>query len=147
MRLWSLHPKYLDTRGLVAVWREALLAQAVLGGRTRGYLRHPQLIRFRESESPLSAIATYLWGIHEEACVRGHCFDAGRIDRGCYIGTIPVTKGQLLYEWAHLRAKLELRAPSWLDGIRGIRRPQHHPLFRVVEGPVAEWERMRNQSE
>ncbi|HEU5178767.1 MAG TPA: pyrimidine dimer DNA glycosylase/endonuclease V, partial [Burkholderiales bacterium] len=32
MRLWSLHPKYLDARGLVALWREALLAQAVLRG-------------------------------------------------------------------------------------------------------------------
>jgi hypothetical protein len=29
-RIWSLHPKYLDARGLVALWREGLLAQAVL---------------------------------------------------------------------------------------------------------------------
>jgi hypothetical protein len=41
---------YLDGRGLVALWREALLAQAVLRGRTRGY-RHPQLARFRSREN------------------------------------------------------------------------------------------------
>lgn len=43
MRLWSLHPQYLDAKGLVALWREGLLAQAVLAGQTRGYKRHPQL--------------------------------------------------------------------------------------------------------
>ena len=37
MRLWSLRPKYLDSQGLVALWREGLLAQAVLRGKTRGY--------------------------------------------------------------------------------------------------------------
>jgi hypothetical protein len=33
MRLWSLHPEYLDANGLVALWREALLAQAFLQGK------------------------------------------------------------------------------------------------------------------
>ena len=36
MRLWSLHPRYLDAKGLVALWREGLLAQAVLKGQTKG---------------------------------------------------------------------------------------------------------------
>lgn len=37
MRLWSIHPRYLDTKGLVALWRETLLlAQAVLFGNTKG---------------------------------------------------------------------------------------------------------------
>ena len=48
MRLWSVHPLHLDRQGLTACWREALLAQAVLAGRTRGYRAHPQLERFRE---------------------------------------------------------------------------------------------------
>jgi len=30
MRLWTIHPKYLDRQGLLALWREALLAQKVL---------------------------------------------------------------------------------------------------------------------
>jgi hypothetical protein len=67
MRLWSLHPKYLDARGLVALWREGLLAQAVLRGRTNGYVHHPQLERFRAESSPLGAIADYLRGVHGEA--------------------------------------------------------------------------------
>ena len=52
MRLWTLHPRYLDARGLVALWREALLAQKVLRGKTRGYRAHPQLQRFREQADP-----------------------------------------------------------------------------------------------
>ncbi|MGP1680491.1 MAG: pyrimidine dimer DNA glycosylase/endonuclease V [Giesbergeria sp.] len=36
MRLWSLHPQYLDSKALVALRREGLLAQAVLAGLTRG---------------------------------------------------------------------------------------------------------------
>src|SRR5665213_874155 len=56
MRLWTLHPRYLDAQGLVAAWREALLAQKVLEGATRGYTRHPQLIRFQSHPKPLEAI-------------------------------------------------------------------------------------------
>ena len=67
MRLWSLHPRYLDRAGLVALWREALLAQAVLRGATRGYRRHPQLVRFRSHPDPEGAIAAYLEGICREA--------------------------------------------------------------------------------
>lgn len=37
MRIWSLHPSYLDAKGLVALWRETLLAQKVLLGATVGY--------------------------------------------------------------------------------------------------------------
>lgn len=33
-----MHPRYLDAKGLVALWREALLVQAVLRGETRGQL-------------------------------------------------------------------------------------------------------------
>ncbi len=40
MRLWSLHPKYLDVKGLVRAWREGLLARKALGGETKGYRNH-----------------------------------------------------------------------------------------------------------
>jgi hypothetical protein len=143
MRLWTLHPRYLDARGLVALWREALLAQAVLSGQTRGYTRHPQLIRFRESSSPAAAIASYLIAVHAEAARRGYCFDAAKIAlAGCAepVAPITATRGQLSYEWAHLRTKLCNRAPAWLAGIGPRRRPVTHPLFRIVPGPVAAWE-------
>ena len=68
MRLWTLHPKYLDAKGLVALWREALLAQKVLRGATKGYRHHPQLLRFSNSKNPPAALAAYLKAVHEEPC-------------------------------------------------------------------------------
>lgn len=140
MRLWTLHPKYLDARGLVALWREALLAQAVLKGLTSGYTRHPQLNRFRSSASPLESIACYLQAVYTEATSRGYCFDITKIAATSSVESMLVTRGQLDYEWAHLAAKLRVRAPSWLAKFEPISRPATHPMFRVVPGPVAEWE-------
>jgi pyrimidine dimer DNA glycosylase len=146
MRLWTLHPKHLDARGLVAVWREALLAQAVLRGRTRGYTRHPQLDRFRASPRPIASIAAYLRAIHEEAARRGYSFDEGRIARGGRKGEpdrISATRGQLRYEWRHLRDKLRRRDRAWLGRLRKVRRPDPHPLFRLGPGDAEAWERRR----
>lgn len=140
MRLWSLHPKYLDVRGLVALWRESLLAQAVLAGRTDGYTCHPQLIRFRNSPSPLESIACYLRVVHGEATRRGYTFDETKITASSGAEAIAVTRGQLDYEWEHLKGKLQGRAPSWLTGLEHDCRPEVHPLFYIVPGPVAEWE-------
>src|SRR5436309_1534224 len=109
MRLWTLHPRYLDARGLVALLREALLAQAVLRGRTKGYTRHPQLRRFQAQDSPVAGIAAYLRAVQEEAERRGYRFDASRISRASWRGTIDCTVGQLEYEWLHLRQKLAVR--------------------------------------
>jgi hypothetical protein len=130
----------LDARGLVALWREALLAQAVLKGQTHGYTRHPQLIRFRNASSPLESIASYLQAIRAEAARRGYRFDMTKIDSFGCVETIAVTRGQLDYEWAHLKAKLNLRAPSWLAGLAPSPCREAHPLFHIVPGPVADWE-------
>ncbi|HEY0634875.1 MAG TPA: pyrimidine dimer DNA glycosylase/endonuclease V [Gammaproteobacteria bacterium] len=140
MRLWSLHPKYLDAKGLVALWREALLAQAVLSGETRGYTRHPQLIRFRESPAPLAAIAFYLQEVYAEAVRRGYRFDNRKIGGDGSVAQIPVTHGQLAYEWSHLQVKLAQRDPARLEAQKYLDQPEPHPLFRVVPGPVAAWE-------
>jgi len=140
MRLWTLHPKYLDARGLVALWREALLAQAVLKGETRGYVNHPQLIRFRTAPAPLAAIASYLQEIHGEATRRGYRFDSTKIIPANPAESIVATRGQIDYEWTHLKGKLRIRAPSWLTGMQSVSRPEAHPLFRIVPGPAAEWE-------
>lgn len=141
MRIWSLHPAHLDRAALIACWRETLLAQAVLAGRTRGYLRHPQLERFREQADPLTAVGAYLVGIAAEADARGYRFDRSRIlspaapDAG-----IAVTDGQLTLEWAHLGAKLQARSPADAERWRSTE-PAPHPLFHVVPGGVASWER------
>jgi hypothetical protein len=141
MRLWSLHPRYLDCRGLVAVWREALLAREVLRGNTRGYRHHPQLDRFRAHSATLSAIALYLQSIYDEAVARGYAFDRRKLCPCRRRVTIPVSRGQLQYEWSHLLQKLRRRSsPVWRKWAR-IPMPEVHPLFRVRAGPVAAWER------
>lgn len=140
MRLWTLHPKYLDARGLVAAWREGLLAQAVLGGRTKGYTKHPQLTRFLESARPLAYVGAYLAAVHDEASRRGYRFERRKIRRVSRHGRLRATVGQIEYEWRHLRAKLAKRDRAWLADLRGIRRPEAHPLFRVVPGCVEGWE-------
>jgi len=139
MRLWTLHPRFLDAKGLVALWREALLAQAVLRGLTRGYRHHPQLDRFREHGTPRSAINAYLRAVHDESLQRSYRFDATKVGPVRSSATIVATVGQLDYEWEHLLRKLRARSPDDYRRLEALR-PQAHPLFSIVEGPVATWE-------
>jgi hypothetical protein len=162
MRIWSLHPRLLDGKGLVACWRETLLAQKVLAGETKGYRSHPQLQRFRATADPMAAIGAYLCGVEAEALNRGYTFNSGLIRvkpelvEGCAPGTLapplPVTSGQLRYEFEHLMAKVAMRDPAHalvLTGGTGLPRitsdptyiPEPHPLFTVVDGPMEVWER------
>ena len=141
MRIWSLHPQYLDRRGLVALWREALLAQAVLRGKTTGYVHHPQLIRFRGSGAPVGCVANYLWYVHQEAIERGYRFDLSRVARRRPIEPMVVTAGQLEYEWRHLQEKLRSRDPDWLKGLGSVNTVRPHPMFDVVGGDVESWEK------
>jgi hypothetical protein len=142
VRLWSLHPRYLDPAGLVALWREGLLARKVLRGRTTGYRHHPQLARFRAAPRPVASIDTYLAAVCDEADRRGYRFDRTKIGRTRTRARLPVSDGQLAYEWAHLLAKLEQRRPDLRRALAGVTEPGAHPLFRVVRGPVAAWERV-----
>ncbi|HEX3729731.1 MAG TPA: pyrimidine dimer DNA glycosylase/endonuclease V [Opitutaceae bacterium] len=141
MRLWTVHPSYLDAKGLVAAWREALLAKKVLAGRTRGYRHHPQLVRFQAHPRPRAAIAIFLRSLEQEAKKRGYRFDARKVGRLSRVPRIEETEGQLGYEWRHLRTKLRARAPQLYCQFRAIRRPETHPLFRLVPGPVRDWEK------
>ena len=142
MRLWSLHPRYLDPQGLVALWRESLLAKAVLRGETRGYTRHPQLDRFRAHAQPRFAINAYLAAIHAEAASRGYAFDRSKIGPVRGVPCIAVSTGQLEYEWLHLRTKLLLRNPVHLAALGEVSAPACHPLFACEPGGVAAWERV-----
>jgi hypothetical protein len=143
MRLWTIHPRYLDARGLVALWREALLAQKVLRGHTRGYRHHPQLTRFKAQSNPAAAVASYLRAIHDEAARRGYRFDRRKIGVRRSRARIIETGGQLRYEWQHLRRKLKQRDPQAYARHRSNHVPEPHPLFRIVAGDVREWERVR----
>jgi hypothetical protein len=147
MRLWSLHPRYLDAPGLVALWREALLAKAVIGGKTRGYTRHPQLERFRSHAYPRSAINAYLVSVCDEADQRGYAFDRTKVGPIRDIEPIAVSAGQLAYEWHHLQGKLAVRNPDLLARWCDITMPACHPIFRRRPGPVAVWERAAQRPE
>jgi len=140
MRLWSLHPGYLDAKGLVALWREGLLAQKVLLGATRGYKLHPQLIRFRHAANPVGAIAGYLRAVADEADKRGFHFDRHKIARRRTRERLPVSSGQLEYEFVHLLGKLRRRAPALGRRLEKVSRIKLHPSFRRVRGAVVTWE-------
>jgi len=143
MRLWSLHPGYLDSQGLVALWREALLAQKVLAGKTLGYKKHPQLERFQLQPHPQKAIASYLFSVWKESCLRGYCFDKTKIGSKGTDRKIAVTKGQLCYEFKWLCSKLKKRSPRQYRAIISAKKVRTHPLFRAVPGSVAGWERVK----
>ena len=143
MRLWTLHPRYLDARGLVALWREALLAQEVLRGNTKGYRHHPQLTRFQTATDSFAAIASYLRIVFEEAQNRGYAFDVRKIPHLRQSKPIEETRGQLLYEWKHLHQKLKVRDLARYEQCQSVKTPAPHPLFRIVAGDVQPWERVR----
>jgi len=141
MRIWSLHPKYLDGKGLVALWREALLAKNVLEGKTKGYINHPQLERFKNAPNPVDCINQYLKIVYDESIVRGYNFDRKKIGGDVEPLTMTVTNGQLNYEADHLLKKLLIRNAIKYNVLNSEKEIVTHPLFRVVEGDIAGWER------
>ncbi len=155
MRLWSLHPRYLDAKGLTACWREGLLARKVLAGATRGYRNHPQLQRFRAAPDPGAALVALLWELVREAERRGYRFDPSRIfasgeaqDAARYaaheaqVPPIPVTRGQLAYERELLLTKLERRDPLTAAHLAREAEAEPSPVFIPVEGDIEAWERV-----
>ena len=101
MRIWSIHPKYLDAKGLVALWRETLLAKNVLEGNTKAYKNHPQLYRFKIAPDPLEALNYYLQHVWLEANSRSYSFDKTKFSLVKSIEYINVTKKQLNFEWIY----------------------------------------------
>ena len=137
MRLWSLHPSLLDTKGLVALWRESLLAKHVLENKTKGYRNHPQLNRFKCCADPVNAINYYLSEIQIEAQKRNYRFDKTKIDWTFKKQKITVTAGQIEYELEHLKKKFTARSP--LHSIDGLKKLPH-PIFTIIKGEIESWE-------
>lgn len=140
MRLWSLHPKYLDSKGLVALWRESLLAKNVLEGKTRGYINHPQLTRFKESDYPIDCINQYMESIYEESLKRGYNFNRKKIDSDPENCKITVTDKQIEYELQHLLKKLLERSESDYISLLSQTIIAPNPLFNVIKGVIEIWE-------
>lgn len=146
MRIWSLHPSLLDQKGLVACWRETLLAQKVLQGLTKGYKNHPQLLRFKEHADPLAAITTYLHGLADEADARGYNFDRSRIilPASPDLPLIPVTTGQLCYELDFLKKKVAARDEDWfLEKLAEVSSAPAHSIFVEKPGKIESWEKVK----
>ena len=140
MRLWSLHPKYLDSKGLVALWRESLLAKHVLEGKTKGYKNHPQLNRFKKAKYPIDLINEYLSEVYQEALKRNYNFDKQKINWAFRKSKVPVTSGQLKYEVKHLLNKLEKRDQGKYKELKLKSKFDNHPVFKLVNGEIEEWE-------
>jgi len=142
MRIWSIHPKYLDGKGLIAVWRETLLAKKVLGNKTKGYKNHPQLSRVREGRNSLNCVNQYLAEVYEEALRRNYSFDKKKFKKNLTPSRLTVTVGQLDFEINHLKAKLKKRDPKKWEEIQVITQFDPHPLFTVIRGNVEPWEKI-----
>ncbi len=145
MRLWSIHPKYLDAKGLISLWREGLLAKKILEGHVRGYSNHPQLIRFKAHERPVALVNAYLCQVYLEAKRRGYKFNPSKIEFVNLIEEITVTRGQLKFEFSHLLEKLERRDKKKFEELKNltIRNIKPNPIFKVINGGVETWERPR----
>lgn len=131
MRLWSIHPKYLDTKGLVALWRESLLAQKVLQGKTKGYRYHPQLDRFKKTENPIASIGMYLYHVYLESKERNYHFQFSKIDTIEDVPRIKISNNLLKSEFQHLLRKLELRDIERYKRYLVIDKIIPHPSFEV----------------
>jgi hypothetical protein len=141
MRIWSLHPKYLDSRGLVALWRESLLAKKVLEGKTKGYKNHPQLERFKFQKEPVNSINQYLKEVFLEASQRKFNFDRGKIDWSLKAPMVNITKGQIDFELRHLMSKLKIRDKVRYTKIKSLQTIECHPLFKIIDGDIEKWEK------
>lgn len=142
MRIWSIHPKYLDSKGLVALWRETLLAKNVLEGKTKGYINHPQLIRFSAAKKPLDCINFYLATVWKEAKKRNYNFNEDKFEAISEIEKMSVTNVQMAYEKTHLLNKLQQRDEKKYAEVRDLKNFEPHPLFMVVEGELEPWEKI-----
>lgn len=141
MRLWSIHPKYLDTKGLLALWREGLLAKKVLEGKTKGYTNHPQLIRFKKQSDPIKDINYYLDHVFNESQKRGFNFDFNKIKKiDSDIKKINITSNQIKYEFDHLIKKLLIRDQSLYQKFKTTQNIDPHPLFKIIPGKIEPWE-------
>ena len=142
MRIWTIHPKYLDAKGLVALWRETLLAKHVLEGKTKGYTNHPQLTRFKATTSPTDSINQYLSIVWNESKQRGYNFDSTKINWDFTLTTIPVTNKQFDYEITHILKKLKVRDIHKFNELQQIQTYIAHPMFTIVDGEIEDWEKV-----
>ncbi len=141
MRLWSIHPKYLDSIGLIACWRETLLAKKVLLNLTKGYKNHPQLLRFKNSSSPIDYINFYLNELYIESKNRNYNFNYKKISGfKKNLKKIKITNKQIEYEFSHLMKKLKTRSVKKYNELKKVDIIETNNLFKIIPGKIENWE-------
>ena len=115
---------------------------AVLEGKTLGYRNHPQLTRFKQHGEPLTAINSYLYYVWQEAEQRKYRFDQSKLAAASFCAPLPLPVGQLAFEWGHLLGKLQGRDCERFLRAQNVVQPKQHPIFVLVSGEIAEWERL-----
>jgi hypothetical protein len=145
MRIWSLHPKYLDSKGFVALWRESLFAKQVLECNTKGYKNHPQLNPFKNSGNAVGCINQYLVAVYENSLERGYNFNKNKINPDFMPTRLTVTDKQIKFKMKHLLRKLKTRDPEKFQKLSRKRKINAHPLFRIIDGEIEPWEKLNIQ--
>ena len=144
MRLWSIHPRYLDRIGLVALRRESLLARKVLAGEAKENVNHPRLNRFGRHVQTLKAVGDFPAAAREEALNRGYSLDTKKI-RTCGSGDkIKLKRRQIEYEFELLLGRLEERTPQKYRALRVVKKEEIEadPLFDIIPGGIEQRERV-----
>lgn len=131
MRVWTVTPRYLDSIGLVALWRETLLAKKVLEGNTKGYKYHPQLDRFKNHPNPVEAINTYLKYLLKESKARDYNFNESKIGKKFSKIKINVSKKFVNEEFKVLKQKLKKRNFEKYKEIKNVKNPDLVPIFKI----------------
>lgn len=142
MRLWSIHPKYLDRAWLLACWREWLLAKKVLEWNTKWYKNHPQLIRFKQLREPLVWINAFLSQIYLESVRRWYKFNSDKICLVSDINIIKVTEWQVQFEVKHLSNKLLIRDYERYLILSKNNKIDINSIFELIPWDIELWEKI-----
>lgn len=145
MRIWSLHPKYLDKKELIDSWNDGLRTIGILTRNHQGSIFRPELSRFRSQSEPIIAVEKYLLSIANEAKRRGYMVDIRKLPSIPVVVShkIPVSSGQIEYEWRQLMHVLAGRSPGFLRRIEYSPSHDINPIFYKRPGhDIETWEKL-----
>lgn len=124
----------MDVKGFVALWREGILAQKVLRGKTKGWKNHPQLNRFKKHPNPVLAIGTYLRYIYEESKRRDYEFNENKIyQESNDLEPVKVSRDFVSKEIEQLKEKLKTRDPEKHEELLEAQEIELNPAFQYEE--------------
>lgn len=132
MRLWSIHPKYLDKHALIALWREGLLAQKALSGKGLVDEANVQLVRFKKSANPVRAIGSYLSFVASEGAKQGCKLNHERILQPNFEAKFMTTDvAQMELEVEQLKARMKTRNKDKFKLLTDVHKFEANPVFTL----------------